>query len=67
MDLKKPLYKCEKHGMVAGVCAGFAEYLNIDVTWVRFAAVFLVLVYGAGLFGYIIAAIIMPLNPEHKK
>lgn len=45
---------------IAGVCSGFAEYFNIDVTIIRLIWAILILVYGTGLLAYIIAAIIMP-------
>ena len=46
---------------IAGVCAGFAQYFDLDVTIVR--VVWLILAVfggGAGLLAYIIAWIIMP-------
>ena len=46
---------------IAGVCAGFARYLDVDVTLVRI--VWLILVFvppGAGLIGYLLAWLIMP-------
>lgn len=49
--------------MVAGVCGGIAEYFNIDPTLVRLAFVLLIFANGIGLLLYIIAAIIIPLNP----
>lgn len=52
--------------MLAGVCAGLAEYLNVDVTFVRLAFVLISLAGGAGILGYIVAAIIMP-DKYHSK
>ncbi len=46
---------------IAGVCAGFARYLGIDVTLVRIIAVILaVWPPGVGLIGYCIAWCVMP-------
>ena len=28
-----------RNGLIAGVCAGVARYLDVDVTWVRITAV----------------------------
>ena len=28
-----------RNGLIAGLCAGFARWLDIDVTWVRIGAV----------------------------
>jgi phage shock protein C len=49
--------------MIAGVCAGFAEYLELDPTLVRILWVMLVLFGGCGVLGYIVAWIIMPEEP----
>lgn len=45
---------------LCGVCAGIAEYFNIDPTIVRLAWLLLVLCAGTGIWAYIIAAIVMP-------
>lgn len=45
---------------LCGVCAGIAEYLNIDPTIIRVIWVIYALLIGAGLFAYIICALIMP-------
>jgi phage shock protein C len=50
---------------IAGVCAGFARYLDVDVTLVRI--VWLVLCFappGAGVIGYLFAWLIMPQEPR---
>jgi len=56
----KRLTKSSTNGSIWGVCAGIAEYLNVDVTLVRLAFVLLTLAGGPGLILYIIMAIIMP-------
>ena len=58
--LSRPLYEKK----VAGVCAGFARYLGVDVTLVRI--IWLVLIFWPvpiGLVAYIIAWIVMPRDP----
>jgi phage shock protein C len=45
---------------IAGVCAGFARYLDMDVTLVRVIWLVLVFCGGGGIIGYIIAWICMP-------
>ena len=58
----KKLYK-SNNKMIDGVCAGVAEYFNIDPTVVRIVwAIFGCT--GGGLLAYIIAALVMPRNPE---
>jgi phage shock protein C len=50
---------------VAGVCAGFAEYFDVDVTLVRFVwLIAAVLMPPFWFIAYIIAWIIMPESPE---
>jgi|SRR5579883_715046 len=49
---------------IAGVCAGFARYLGVDVTLVRLIAVVLALCPPTtGLIAYVVAWIIMPNDP----
>lgn len=62
----KKLYRSGKDRMLAGVCGGLAEYLKIDATIVRIIAVASILFGGLGLLAYLIAWIIIPLNPAHK-
>jgi len=61
--MNKRLYKSTKDRKVCGVCAGIAEYLNIDPTLVRLIAAILILVYGTGLLAYIIAALVLTDAP----
>ncbi len=61
MDMNKRLYRSDTNKMLCGVCGGIGEYLGIDPTLVRLIwAVFAC--SGAGLFAYVIAAIIIPLR-----
>ena len=62
MDRK--LYRAEEGKMIAGVCAGLAEYFAIDPTLVRLAWVLFCALGGSGVLAYIIAAIVMPQDPE---
>lgn len=59
------LHRYLPNKMIAGVCSGFARYLNVDVTIVRliWIALFFVPVPGA-LIAYIVAWIILPV--EHQ-
>jgi phage shock protein C len=62
--MEKKLRRSRNNQMIAGVCAGIAEYLNVDVTIVRVAYVLLsVLSVGfPGIIVYIILMFIMPLD-----
>lgn len=68
----KKLYRDINRKVVAGVCSGIANYLNIDVVWIRlFFVLFVVLgILSAGIsaalgiFIYIILWIAMPQNDQ---
>jgi len=62
----KRLYRSGKDKLVAGVCGGIAEYLEIDPVIVRLLWAISVVFYGTGLVLYLIAWVIIPRNPEHK-
>lgn len=61
----KRLYRSRANRMIAGVCGGFAEYLNIDPVLVRIAWVAFTFLGGSGLLVYIIGIFIIPESPEH--
>ena len=58
--MEKRLYKSSKNKVLAGVCGGLGEYFGVDPVIVRLLVVVFTLLGGAGLIGYIIAAIIIP-------
>lgn len=62
--MQKKLYKSNNDRKLTGVCAGIAEYFDIDPTLIRLGWVFATLLAGAGIIAYIIAAIIIPNKPE---
>lgn len=46
------------------LCGGIAEYFNIDPTIVRLGWIIFCLAGGSGVLGYIIAALVMPEDPN---
>lgn len=60
----KKLYKVREGKVLAGVCQGLAEYLNMDVSIVRILTVVLALCYSVGLVAYIAAALILPWKED---
>ncbi len=62
--MEKKLYKSATDKKIDGVCAGIAEYFNVDPTLVRLLWVLATFFAGAGVLAYIAAAIIMPRKPE---
>lgn len=61
--MDKKLYRNTNEKMIAGVCSGLAEYLNIDATIVRLIWA-LIGLSGAGIVAYLIAALIIPEKPS---
>lgn len=60
----KKLYKDSSNEMIAGVCAGLADYFNLDVSLVR--VVFAVLAFvgvGSPFLIYLILWIVLPEKP----
>ncbi|GJM40097.1 MAG: hypothetical protein DHS20C20_03790 [Ardenticatenaceae bacterium] len=54
------LTRSETDKMLAGVCGGLAEYLNLDPVWVRL--LFVLLLFASGIGGpiYLVLWVIMP-------
>jgi phage shock protein PspC (stress-responsive transcriptional regulator) len=46
--------------MLAGVCAGIGDYLNVDVTIIRIAFAVLTLFGGAGIPAYLACVLLIP-------
>lgn len=63
--MDKKLYRSNKNKMICGVCGGVGEFFGIDPTLVRLGWVVFCALGGSGFLAYIIAAIIIPLNPEY--
>ena len=62
--MEKKLFRSTKDKKLCGVCAGIAAYFNIDPTIVRLIWAVAVLFAGCGILAYIIAALVIPANPE---
>ena len=54
------LTRSETDKMLAGVCGGVAEYLNLDPVWVRLLFVLLLFASGIGAPIYLVLWVIMP-------
>lgn len=59
----KRLYK-SKDKKLCGVCAGIAEFFDIDPTIVRIAWLLAVLCCGVGAIAYLVMALVMPNKSE---
>jgi phage shock protein C len=60
---RKRLIRPRAGRKIAGVCAGMAEYFDLDVTLVRVLWLIVAFMTGIGLLAYPIAWIVMPEEP----
>ncbi|HXM66793.1 MAG TPA: PspC domain-containing protein [Candidatus Acidoferrum sp.] len=60
---RKRLVRPRQGRKIAGVCLGFAEYFDIDVTVVRLVWLIASFMTGIGLLSYPIAWIVIPEEP----
>jgi phage shock protein C len=59
-EIQRPLLLDKRNKKVAGVCAGFARYLGIDVVLVRVLWLGIALCTGVGFLVYLAAWIVIP-------
>jgi len=60
----KQLYRSRKDRIVAGVCAGLADYFGIDANIVRLVFAGLAIIAGTGFLLYVAAWMIIPEEGE---
>lgn len=66
MDMNKKLYRSSTNKVICGVCGGIGEYFGVDPTIVRLVWALLAC-SGTGLLAYIIAAVVMPQEPNEME
>jgi phage shock protein C len=60
------LFRDREHAMIAGVCAGIAEYFGLNRKGVRVATVLLMLLppfFAFVVVSYVVLAIVLPVKP----
>jgi phage shock protein C len=64
----KKLIRSRAERKIAGVCAGLAQYFDLDVSLVRMLCFFITLATGVcpGVVTYLLTWIIIPVEPELK-
>ncbi len=65
--MEKKLYRSRSDSMIAGVCGGLGEYLNVDPVWIRLG--FVLLLFGGasvGFWAYVILWIVVPQEGRAK-
>ena len=61
---RPPLVRVLQGKKIAGVCTGFARYLEMDVILVRIVWLMIALTAGVGFIAYIVAWIAMPREED---
>ncbi len=56
----KRLYRDQQRKILGGVCAGLANYFNVDAVWIRLLFALLMFAYGTAILLYIILWIAVP-------
>lgn len=64
--MTKRLFRSGREKMLGGVCGGLGEYFDVDPTLIRLGAVIAIFGAGLGFFAYLIAWLVVPMNPDHK-
>ena len=60
----KRLYRSRTDRYIAGVCGGLGKYFDVDPTIIRIIWAVSVLGMGFGILAYLVAWILIPLEPE---
>lgn len=64
-DLKKPLYRSRRNVRIGGVCAGLADYLNVNAFFVRLLTFISIFILGGITFWvYVICWIVLDKEPK---
>lgn len=64
VEARRRLLRPRSGRKIAGVCQGFADFFDLDVTVIRVVWVLVALFGGGGFLAYVIAWIVMPEEPE---
>jgi phage shock protein PspC (stress-responsive transcriptional regulator) len=62
----KKLFRSKNKKMIAGVCAGLADYFNVDINIIRVLFIFVTFFWGASILLYLIMWLIIPLNTKEN-
>jgi phage shock protein C len=62
----RKLYRSESDRMIAGICGGLGRFFGIDSTLIRLLFILSIFLGGGGIFVYLIAIFIVPLESDRK-
>ncbi|MEG0498829.1 MAG: PspC domain-containing protein [Alistipes sp.] len=60
----KKLSRSSDNSMIAGVCAGVADFFGLDTSLIRLATLLLILFGGLSLWVYLVLWIVVPKAPK---
>jgi phage shock protein PspC (stress-responsive transcriptional regulator) len=60
---KKRLMRSSTDKKIGGVCAGLADYFDVDATIIRLVWVLLLICAGTGFIAYVVLWIVLPIAP----
>lgn len=61
------LYRNRTDGVIAGVCAGFADYFGFDLTMTRVVVVIAAFIFPMVIFLYLVLALVLKTRPEPSR
>lgn len=61
--MEKRIYRPREGKVLVGVCAGIANYFNIDPVLVRLGWIIFCCLGGSGFLAYLVAAVLIPEEP----
>ena len=64
---QKKIYRSRNDKVIAGICGGLGKYLDIDPVIIRVLFIILLLTIGSGILIYLLAWILIPLEPENTE
>jgi phage shock protein C len=62
MNERGNIHRSRDEKMIAGVCGGLAEWLDLDPSIVRLIFILMALTFGHGILVYLVLALVMPLE-----
>ncbi len=66
VDKSRKLYRSSEDRMIGGVCGGLGKFFGMDPTIIRLLFVLSIFIGGGGLFVYIVALFIVPLDTDDE-